>query len=309
VKGRNALRGLLAGVLVVATSGYVYAGRQSPTADDVHRLTDSVSVVNAGGTNVTVFSAGDTLVLVDSGAPNQGDALAAALDNIAPDATVQTLFNTHYHLDNTGNNERFGASGATIIAHQRTHQWISQDHWIPAEDRYAKARPEGAWPTRLIFNAPESMETGGEEIEYGYLLGAHTGGDIYVYFRNANVLAVGDVASPVRDPELDWISGGWIGGYVDAMDRLLEIGNTETLIVPGTGPVMTYAEFEAERELMEVVRQRLFVQVRAGDGPQNMLDAGVLEGLDRTWDEPFKFLYDAAKGLWGNHNKLDPDGI
>ena len=100
-----------------------------------------------------------------------------------------------------------------------------------------------------------------------------------------------------------------MGGRVDSMDVLLEIGNEDTLIVPGTGPVMTYAEFQAERELMEVVRQRLFVHVRQGEGAQDMLDAGVMDELGRTWDEPFKFLYDAARGLWGNHNKLDPDGI
>jgi hypothetical protein len=29
---------------------------------------------------------------------------------------------------------------------------------------------------------------------------------------------------------------------------------------------MTWAEFKAERELMEVVRQRLFKQIRQGDG-------------------------------------------
>ena len=108
---------------------------------------------------------------------------------------------------------------------------------------------------------------------------AHTAGDIYVYFKDSNVLAVGDVASPVKDPELDWITGAWIGGRVDAMDLLLKIGNDQTRFVPGTGPVMTRAEFKAERELMEVVRQRLFKQIRQGDGPQDMVEGGVLKGL------------------------------
>ena len=59
------------------------------------------------------------------------------------------------------------------------------------------------------------MKAGDEQIEYGYLLDAHTGGDAYVYFKDSNVLAVGDVASPVKDPELDWITGAWIGARVD----------------------------------------------------------------------------------------------
>ena len=123
------------------------------------------------------------------------------------------------------------------------------------------------------------MKAGGEQIDYGYLLDAHTGGDAYVYFKDSNVLAVGDVASPVKDPELDWITGAWIGARVTAMDLLLKISNEKTQFVPGTGPVMTQAEFKAEREMMEIVRQRLFKQTRAGDGPKDMLEAGRVEGL------------------------------
>ena len=153
------------------------------------------------------------------------------------------------------------------------------------------------------------MKAGSEQIDYGYLLDAHTGGDAYVHFKDSNVLAVGDVASPVRDPELDWITGAWIGARVTAMDLLLRISNERTQFVPGTGPVMTLAEFKAEREMMEIVRQRLFKQTRAGDGPKDMLEAGVLNGLPRTWKDPYKFLYSAAKGTWGNNNKLDPDVV
>jgi glyoxylase-like metal-dependent hydrolase (beta-lactamase superfamily II) len=266
------------------------------------------TVLDAGGTNVVALSTADGLVVVDSGAPKNGEKLLADLKAFSPNAKVLALFNTHYHLDHTGNNELFAASGAKIIAHDRTRQWMSTDYWLPDQERYEKARPKAAWPTETFFSTG-SMKAGGEQVEYGYLVSAHTAGDIYVYFKDSNVLSVGDVASPVKDPELDWITGGWIGGRVDAMDVLLKIGNEQTKIVPGTGPVMTYAEFKAERELMEVVRQRLFKQVREGEGPQEMLDGGVLKGLARTWKDPYKFLYAAAKGLWGNHNKLDPNVV
>jgi glyoxylase-like metal-dependent hydrolase (beta-lactamase superfamily II) len=246
--------------------------------------------------------------LVDTGASKSGDKLAAALKGIAANSKVTTVFNTHYHLDQTGNNELFAAAGATITAHDRTRQMMANEYWIPEELRYEKARPKGAWPTQTFFNK-EALKAGDEQIEYGYLLDAHTGGDLYVYFKSSNVLAVGDVASPVNDPELDWITGAWIGARVTAMDLLLKISNEKTQFVPGTGPVMTQAEFKAEREMMEIVRQRLFKQTRAGDGPKDMLEAGVLKDLPRTWKDPYKFIYAAAKGTWGNNNKLDPDVV
>jgi cyclase len=261
-------------------------------------LTDKVAVLDGGGANVVAFSTDDGLVLVDSGAPK----------SFAARSKVHTLFNTHYHADQTGNNETFAAQGAKIIAHERTRQWMATDYWVPAEDRYEKARPKAALPTE-VFETTGSLNAGGEQIDYGYLPLAHTSGDIYVYFKNANVLAVGDVASPLRDPALDWYTGAWIGGRVDAMDVLLKLANDQTKIVPAYGPVMTRAEFKAERDMLEEVRARLFTKVREADSPKDMLQEGVLNGLPRTWKDPYKFLYDAAKGLWAHHDKLDPNVV
>jgi glyoxylase-like metal-dependent hydrolase (beta-lactamase superfamily II) len=254
--------------------------------------------MDEGGANVVALTADDGLVLVDSGAPK----------SFAVPSKVRILFNTHYHADQTGNNESIAAQGAKIIAHERTRQWMSSDYWVPAEDRYEKARPKGARPTE-VFETTGSLNAGNEQIDYGYLLLAHTCGDIYVHFKNANVLAVGDVASPLRDPALDWYTGAWIGGRVDAMDLLLKLANEETKIVPAYGPAMTRAEFKAERDMMEEVRSRLFKVVREGDGPKEMLEEGVLNGLPRTWKDPEKFLYSAAKGLWAHHDKLDPNVV
>src|SRR5215472_9707479 len=302
---REILKGALGGMLTWWASP-LRAAQQA--AGGVRRLTDNLGIVDAGGSNVVVFSAGEGLVLVDSGAPKSGDTLTAALKSFAASAKVQTLFNTHYHLDQTGNNEIFAAAGATIIAHDRTRQWMSSDYWVPADERYEKARPKAAWPTQTFLDKG-SLKAGTEQIDYGYLLLAHTSGDIYVYFRNANILAVGDVASPERDPALDWFTGAWIGGRVDAMDTLLKLANDQTKIVPAYGPVMTKAQFKAERDLMEEVRARLFKYVREGDGPKDMLADGVLANLPRTWKDPNKFLYDAAKGLWAHHDKLDPNVV
>jgi len=273
----------------------VIAGAVARLLSAQQRLSDKLTLVDGGGANVLAFSSVDGLVLVDSGAPKA---------SVAAGSKVQTLFNTHYHIDQTGNNEVFGSAGAKIIAHLRTREWMSSDYWVPLEDRYEKARPKAARPTET-FLTTGSMKVGAEQIDYGYLPLAHTSGDIYVFFRNANVLAVGDVASPLRDPALDYFTGAWIGGRVDAMDILLKLSNDQTKIVPAYGPVMTKAEFKAERDMMEEVRARLFTTVREGDGPKEMLEAGVLKGLPRTWKDPDKFLYDAAKGLWAHHDKMD----
>lgn len=269
----------------------------------VTKLNDSLSLLNAG-TNVVVQSTPDGLLFVDSGAPSF---TAALLKQLTP-KHVQTVFNTHYHLDNTGANEALGAAGAKILAHESTREWMETPHWIPAENRYEKPRPKAAHPTETFYTSG-SLKAGAEQIDYGYLLEAHTSGDIYIFFRDSNVLAAGDVASPARDPELDYFTGAWIGGRVDAMDRLLKLSDDKTRIVPGYGPVMSRAELKTERDLMAAVYERTVDRVREGDSPDDMLKAGVLNGLTRTFHDPQKFLYDVHKGLWAHHNKLAPNVV
>ena len=93
------------------------------------------------------------------------------------------------------------------------------------------------------------------------------------------------------------------------MDVILKLSNEQTRIVPAYGPVMTRAQFKAERDMMEEVRSRVWKRTLQGESPKEMLDAGVLNGLPRTWKDPYKFLYDAAKGMFAHHNKLDPSVV
>jgi glyoxylase-like metal-dependent hydrolase (beta-lactamase superfamily II) len=313
--------------LIGAASGLVGSialSRQSAAQAGVTSLTDRLSLTAAGGTNVLVYASPEGLVLVDSGDPGQTAALMAAVRQVwtppagGPSTPLGagpqsvTLFNTHWHIEHTGGNEAIrqaGAkAGATIVAHENTRLWMATPVWSPAEDRYRQPRPAAARPDKTFYDTG-SMTTANERIEYGYLIAAHTSGDIYVRFRDANVLAVGDVASPARDPELDWFTGAWIGGRVDAMARLLTMCDDRTRIVPGYGPVMTKAQLQAEHDVMKTIYDRVFDLVRKGDESSDMLKAGVLNGLPRTWKDPQRFLYDVQKGLWAHHNKLSADVV
>jgi cyclase len=264
---------------------------------------DRLSILATARTNVLVLNTSDGLVLVDSGAPELVSALMRAVRS-----RVSTVFNTHYHEENTGANEMLAEAGATILAHEKTRLWMATPVWIPAEDRYRQPRPKAAHPTKT-FLTDGSIVVGGERIEYGYLIEAHTSGDIYVFFRDRNVLAVGDVASPVRDPELDYLTGAWIGGRVDAMDRLLKLSNDKTKIVPGYGPVMNRAALKLERDMMKAIYDRTVDRVRQGDYVDDMLKGGVLNGFSREWKDPRAFLNALQKGLWAHHNKLNPNVV
>src|SRR5262245_62049153 len=152
------------------TSSRVLKAQQA--SGGVRRLTGKMAVVDGGGSNVVACDAGEGLVLVDGGVPKSGDQVMAALEGLAPGAKVRTLFNTHHHTDQTGNNEMFSAAGAKIIAHKRTLEWMSSDHWVQAEDRYEVARPTAARPTDT-FMTTGVMKTGDEQVDSGSLTMAH----------------------------------------------------------------------------------------------------------------------------------------
>jgi cyclase len=265
----------------------------------ITKVTDRVSVITGAPGNVVVLSSGDGVLMVDSGSVE----LAPSVQKSLAGASVRTLFNTHYHADQTGGNALFAAAGAEIHAHTVTRQWLSADYYVPADDRWVKAPPKEAIP-KVAFRGKGEVKAGAETVEFGYLLEAHTRGDAYVFFRDSNVLVTGDVVSPLRDPALDWYTGAWLGARADAMEDLVKLANEQTRIVPAYGPVMTFAELKAERDLMVKIYDLTSALNHKGHSAEDMVNKGVLNDVGRKFQDPQRFLYDAVKGFQGHYTNF-----
>ncbi len=267
-------------------------------------LNDRLLLLRGFGGNVVALRGDEGLLLVDAGAPDATKKLQAELKKFAPGAKVSTVLNTHWHTDQTGGNDVFGKDGAKLIAHAKAAQRMAVDQYVPWEDRYIKARAGVAVPKEVFYLGRKELKFGGETIEYGYLQQPHTDGDLYVHFRESNVLVVGDAVSPELDPVIAWYEGGWVGGRVDSQAKLLTIGNDQTRIVAATGGVISRAEVKTERDAMEKVFDRVSDAMRKGFTTEDMQKGKLLDGLSRTWADPDKFLYDAHKSMWAHYNKL-----
>ena len=267
-------------------------------------LSDRLLLVSGLGGNIVALRSDAGVLLVDSGSPGATSKLQAELKRFAPGAKVTTVINTHWHTDQTGGNEVFAKGGAKIIAHAKAAQRMAVDQYVPWEDRYLKARSREAVPTEVIYTGSRELTFGGEHIEYGYLQQPHTDGDLYVHFRDSNVLLVGDAVSPKLDPVICWYEGGWVGGRVDSQARLLQMGSEQTRIIAATGSVISRAEVKTERDAMEKVFDRISDSMRKGFTTEDMQKAKLLDGLTRTWTDPDKFIYDAHKSMWAHYNKL-----
>jgi glyoxylase-like metal-dependent hydrolase (beta-lactamase superfamily II) len=296
---RAVLRGLAGGLAAASLPSSVAFGLDVLTDN----ATPGFLVLSGAGGNIVVLATSDGQIVVDSGNAQSSSDVVATL---RPLGKIAALVNTHWHKDQTGANEALGRAGATIVAHEKTRQRLSTGWYVPADDRYEEPLPPAGRPTKAFFETG-AIQVGEKRVEFGYLIEAHTDGDLYVRFPDVNIIAVGDVVSPERDPALDWFGGGWLGGRVDSLEKLLALGDADTRYVPSYGPVIGRAEVQAEHDLLLAIFDRMVVNLRLGQTADDMRKAGVLDGLPRTFEDPAKFLYDAHKGFWAHHNKLVND--
>ena len=269
-------------------------------------LTDlggGLSIVAGAGGNIVVHSGREGLLLVDSGAPASAGALRTFLRERFDDADVAVLFNTHWHLDHTGGNDTLaGGRSIPIIAHENTRLWMSTKFYSDWEERHYERRAPAARPNQTFFTSdrqPLELDFGGEEVRYGHLLEAHTDGDIYVHFPQHNVVVAGGAVTAERYPVLDFITGGWIGGMVDATTKLLALTDAETLVVPEVGPVQRRSDLEAQRAMLTTVRERIEAIALQGRGVEDMLAERITKDFDARYGEDSRqFIINAYESMW-----------
>jgi glyoxylase-like metal-dependent hydrolase (beta-lactamase superfamily II) len=252
--------------------------------------------IGGAGGNVTVFDSPAGVLLVDGGAKEHSKALLAEVRRLTGESRVQTLFNTHWHHDQTGANEVLGRAGTRIIAHENTRLWLTTDVESKWEGRTWQPLPKIALPTETFYTNG-ALDFGGEHIDYGYLPQAHTDGDLYVFFRQANVLIAADIVSVGAFPIIDYITNGWIGGVGDAVQTLLDLSNAETKIIAGRGAPVTRVQLEAELKMLATMRQRLSRLMAQGKSAQEMIAARPAEDLQAEWGDPALFIANSYPGM------------
>jgi len=292
-----------AGLFLGSANGLTEARSQTaPAAGDSLKLSDDLWVVRVPGeANVVAQTTSSGVVLVDGGSAAGSDAVLKAVAGLPGAGPVRTLFNTHWHPEQTGSNEKLGKAGATIIAQENTRLWLTQNiTWPWNGKRFAKL-PKVAQPNKTFYDSGK-LDSG---VRYGYISdAAHTDGDLYVYFPQQNVLAVGDAVSGAGWPVVDWWTGGWIGGIVGGNQRLQAIANPETRIVPARGPVLTLADLKAQLDMYGTIYDRLTQMLNRGRGPTEAVEAKPTKEFDDKMGNSDEFVRRAFESLWAY---LSPD--
>jgi glyoxylase-like metal-dependent hydrolase (beta-lactamase superfamily II) len=300
---------------MAGTAGILGARRlpaQQPAAPGAEKLADDLYVIRIPGeAAVLAHTSRDGVVLVDGGSAAGSSAVlkaVAALPNGS--GKIHTLFNTHWHPEQTGSNEALGQAGATIIAHENTRLWLQQNVTWPWNGQKFKKLSKIAQPNKTFYDRGAlDSGIGSSEILYGYISdAAHTDGDLYVHFLHQQVLAVGDAACGEGWPVVDWWTGGWIGGIVGGLQRIQSVVNKDaspdTKIVPARGPVLSLADITAQVDMYGTIYDRLNQMLNKGRGPSEAVEAKPAKEYEAKMGNADEFIRRSFESLWAY---LSPD--
>ena len=246
-------------------------------------LGNSTWRLEGAGGNITVAAGTDGLIVVDSQYAPIYDKVKAAITAISA-LPVKYVIATHYHGDHTGGMERFQNDGAIGVAQDNIRVRLAAGTTNGVTGNKTPPRPEAGIPKQTYIGGSITIEVGGRKARLTHVNNAHTDGDTFVYFADANVLSTGDLLSNTkRYQSIDFANGGDIRGVIKAMDAMLAVANAETKVVTGHGAPATRADIAEYKAMLVVAHERIEKLFNEGRSEAEVLAARPLKDLDEKW--------------------------
>ena len=123
---RDFLKTLLGGAAGISLSSAALA-QDAATPITATKITDNFTVISGAGSNVVVASNAEGLLLVNGGTPQFSAEVIKLATDQGSAKRIQALFNTDWHLENTGSNDALGKAGTRIFAHENTRLWMNTE--------------------------------------------------------------------------------------------------------------------------------------------------------------------------------------
>ena len=198
---------------------------------------------------------------------------------------IDTLVNTHHHVDHTLGNHAF--AGRSIIGHSLTRSEMQRvgdprDRLAAMAPHFAPdlAEPIAIVPPNITYTDRMTLYVDERELQLIHVPTAHTIDDTLVYLPDERLLFAGDIAFFYVTP---LAFEGSILGWLDAIDTVNSM-NVER-IVPGHGPMGSPADLALLRGYFELLRDQARRHYDAGvPAEQAVLQIDL--GPYGVWGEP-----------------------
>ena len=282
---------------------------------EVLQLRPNFYMIAGAGGNIGFQVGADGVVVVDSGAAANADAVVAAVKKVTAQP-IRYVIKTSADADHVGGNEVVAKAGQTLFTQGGigvgadflggAASILSVEQVLTRMSGKPSPFPVAAWPTET-FNQPRKyMYLNGEGIEIFHQRAAHTDGDAIVFFRRSDVVVAGDVFDTTRFPVIDLAKGGTIRGEIAALQKLVDtaipsvpiVSREEgTLIIPGHGRICDQLDVVEYRDMVTIIRDRIRDLMKQGLSLEQIKAASPARGYTRR--------YGSDTGSWTTNNFIE----
>jgi cyclase len=249
------------------------------------KITDNVYMLKGSGGNIGLLTGADGLLMIDDQFAPLSEKINAAIKAIDP-GTIKYLVNTHLHGDHSGGNENFRKLGVTIVAQEMVRDRMSKEQFNARSNRTVPPRDKEAWPV-VTFDNRMSFHMNGEDVVMYHFLPGHTDGDAIIHMKKANVLHTGDAFNLSGYPYIDGSSGGTFDGYIATLDKIYELANDQSKIIPGHGNVGTKADVKYVRDMLVDIRDQVTAAMKKGKKVEDIPALNLTAKYDEKWGQGF----------------------
>jgi len=210
--------------------------------------------------NIGLMVGDDGILMIDDQFAPLAAKIRAATAKIS-DGKLKFLVNTHWHGDHTGGNGIFGKE-TTIMAHSNVRKRLS-------------AEQSGAALPVVTYGDSVSLHMNGEDVEIAHFPKGHTDGASILFFKESNVVHMGDHFFAGRFPYVDLGSGGSVQGYMGNVKKVIDRLPSNVKIIPGHGPLSTLDDLKKFHAMMVTTTAAIRDHMKTGKGLEEIQKAGL----------------------------------
>ena len=255
------------------------------------RVADDLYVLFGFGGNIAVSFGAQGVLLVDTQFPELVPKVRAAIEQLGGHG-IDFAINTHWHYDHADGNQRLGPEGVWFISQTESRRRMTVDNVIDPMTR--PAFPQPAYPPAAVpiatFDTRMQFHFNGQLIDLMHFGPAHTAGDAAVFFRDRNAVHMGDLFTPRGYPFVDVDNGGDIDGLIAFCRAVLAELREDAVVIPGHGPITTYADLTRFTEMLESVRDKVAELIAGGADLEQVLAAKPTAAWDESYGMPANFI-------------------
>ena len=247
-------------------------------------VSDRLYMLEGAGGNIGVSVGDDGAFIIDDQFAPLSDKIKTAVKAVT-DKDIAFVINTHFHGDHTGGNEAFGESGAHIVAHDNVRKRLKEG-LTRAGGNVTPPAPEAALPV-ITFSKSISFYWNDRNIYIAHPQNAHTDGDAIIFFKDINVVHMGDVFFNGGFPFIDLEAGGDLDGYIETHEWVLKKIDDDTKIIPGHGALANKADLQKTVSMLKGVRSLVQAEIDKGLSEDAAVQADPLKKYADEWGQGF----------------------